>query len=715
MRTTLSFAAALLLVAGAAQAQQAPLPQTLVSPHAPRTSIGYIDLSVTATDITGDGARFQRYRDMRDRPAAQGFRFDRIGYGWRFDSSGRNIGRRDQWFSAALQTSKVKASFSWDQIPLYMSGDTRTPYREESPGVFRLDDAVQSGLEGGRLRLSDLVGSAVAFDMRSRRHVAAFDFAYRPTQAWDVKVSLKQTDRAGTQPFMGGFAFNNVVEVSSPIDTRTRDLRADAEWATARGMVRVGYDGSWFTNDVPTLVWDNPLKLTDAVSATGYVDGRAGSQGRAALWPNSTDHGVSTAASVRLPGKSRLTGNVRVGALRQDDELLPATINSAASPISLPRQTADTQARTLAMNYSFTSRPAKPVWLSARYRYYDFDNRTPEFTVPAFLVMDQSLHGAVTTSHVSYKRQTLDADASFSATKATAFRVGYTRAIDDRTVRIFEQTTDDVYRASVDSIWRTVTVRAIVERSSRRGTGFDEHLLVEAGEQPAMRHYDVADRDRDRVTGLVQFAPHKIVAISGSASFGKDDYSSSGFGLRDNRNDVYTGTIELTPSPRVAAAATYSNERYTALQRSRTASPGPQVLDPTRDWSIDAADRVHTVGASLDLQKLVRRTDVRLGYDFSRSKAAYVYFVPENSTLAALQQLPTVLNELRSATADVRFYLTRGLAVGAFCWYDDYAVDDFAFREENVGGLVTTGSLFLGSVYRPYTATAASLRLIWNW
>ena len=46
---------------------------------------------------------------------------------------------------------------------------------------------------------------------------------------------------------------------------------------------------------------------------------------------------------------------------------------------------------------------------------------------------------------------------------------------------------------------------------------------------------------------------------------------------------------------------------------------------------------------------------------------------------------------------------------------DDYAVDDFAFRPENVGGLVTTGSMFLGSVYRPYTATAAALRLMGTW
>ena len=720
MRTTLSFAAVLVLGTGAVQAQQpvaAPAAPAapLVSPYAPRTAMGFIDLNLTATHVTGDEARFLRYRDVRDQPGAEGFRFDRIGDGWRFQSNGRNIGLRDQYLSAAIRTSRLKGSFSWDQIPEYLSADTRTPYVASSPGVWRLDDGAQSGLESGQLRLSDLVSGATPFELRSRRHIAAFNLLFQATRALDLKVSLRQTDRRGVQPFMGGFAFNNVVEVAAPVDTRTRDVKADAEWATTRGMVRVGYDGSWFANDVPTLIWDNPLKLTDAVSATGYVDGRAGAQGRAAMWPNSTDHGVSTAASIKLPGKSRAIATVRVGALRQDAPLEAATINSAAPPIPLPRATADIQARTVAMNYTFTSRPAARLWINARYRYYDFDNRTPEFTVPQFLVMDQTLHAGVTTSYVSHRRQTLEADASVNATKATAIRVGYTRGSDDRSFRIFERTTEDAYRASVDSLWRSVTLRAIVERSERRGSGFDAHQLVEAGEQPAMRHYDVADRSRDRVTGFVQVFPHKMVGISGSASLGRDDYTNSGFGLRDNRNQVYTAGVELTPSPKVAVSTIYSNERYTSLQHSRSAAPGPQVLDPTRDWSTDATDRVHTVSANLDLLKLVPRTEVRLVYDFSRSHAAYVYLVPADSTLAALQQLPTVRHETQVATADVRYYLTRAVAVGAFVWHDDYRVDDFAFREGNVGGLVTTGSLFLGSVYRPYTATAASLRLICTW
>jgi hypothetical protein len=130
---------------------------------------------------------------------------------------------------------------------------------------------------------------------------------------------------------------------------------------------------------------------------------------------------------------------------------------------------------------------------------------------------------------------------------------------------------------------------------------------------------------------------------------------------------------------------------------------------------VDSSDEVETIAAGLDLLKLVPRTDIRLAYDFSRSNAAYIYRVPVDGTLPVLAQLPTVNNELRTATGEIRFFLTKQLALGAMYWYDEYEVDDFARSPAALGNLATAGSLFLGSVYRPYTATSGALRLMYLW
>ncbi len=116
-------------------------------------------------------------------------------------------------------------------------------------------------------------------------------------------------------------------------------------------MGKLAYDGSWFTNHVETLIWDNPLRATDLADAPA--------QGRMALWPDSTAHTVSAAGSVALPARSRAFGSVSMGGWFQDQALLPHTINTAIAAIPLARPTAEAEARILSMNYRVTSRPAR--------------------------------------------------------------------------------------------------------------------------------------------------------------------------------------------------------------------------------------------------------------------------------------------------------------------------------------------------------------------
>ncbi len=680
--------------------------------------VGSVDFGMRFTDISGDAARFQRFRDIGDGALIDRFRFDREGPTWFLKSGAEHVGRQDQryWLEYG-GTSKVKARFQWDQIPLFISQDTRTLYSVQSPGVLRLDTGMRRSIELGAARLADFTGRAPEFDVRSRRDVAQFNLVYSPTHDVDVKVNFRTARRDGTMPLGASFGFSNAVELPAPIDTRTTDLNAGVEWANARGSLRVGYDGSWFNNNVETMVWDNPLKITDSTFPGAYSPGTASAQGRYALWPSSNTNGVSAAASYKLPAETRVTGNVTVGSWNQNQPLLPFTINSAIPLTPLPRTTAQGEARTLAMNYNVTSRPSDFVWLSARYRYYDFDNRTPPFdAIDGKVALDQvHNHEGDISSPLSSTRHNLDVDASFTPAPFAAFRVGYGRESVDRTFRIFARTTDDVIRASIDTTSGFVTVRGIFEHSQRAGSGFDPEHLEELGEQAGMRHFDIADRDRDRVTALLQVTPAPALAFSVSAAAGKDDYKNSGFGLRSNDNRTYTVTADITPIEEIAAAFSFTHERYTALQNSRSASPGPQFDDPTRNWSIDSADEANTVTANLDLVKLLPKTEVRFGYNISRSTAAYVYGQPATSSLARLQQLPSVKNELQTGTADFRYFLTQKLAVGLVYWHDQYRVQDFALGPDTISRIDLPGSLFLGYLYRPYTANSAWVRLMYFW
>ena len=152
MRTTLTFVTALALAASAASAQpaepqQPALPVATPVPAAPAIvapGSGIAVLGTRFSDVTGDSYRYQRYRDVSDGAVLDRFRFDRDGTSWHFESLADHVGAADQRFRAAFAGSnRLKASFTWDQIPFNLSDSTRTPYMVAAPGVLRVDGLMQ--------------------------------------------------------------------------------------------------------------------------------------------------------------------------------------------------------------------------------------------------------------------------------------------------------------------------------------------------------------------------------------------------------------------------------------------------------------------------------------------------------------------------------------------------------------------------------------------
>jgi hypothetical protein len=418
--------------------------------------------------------------------------------------------------------------------------------------------------------------------------------------------------------------------------------------------------------------------------------------------------------------------------MTQNDRLLPMTVNPAIPVLPLERQTAEADARITAMNYNFTSRPTNMLWFNVRYRQYQFDNRTPVFETGGFVNYDTAL---TTVNHetepLGFTRHTFDADASFSPVSYLGFRAGFTREEVDRTHRMVEKTTEDTARTSVDVTgisW--LTLRGVYEHGKRTGSDVDILELLAIGEQPSLRQYDISDRDRDRFSTIVTVMPTSFLSFNGTAALGREEYPGTNLGLRNNDNRVYSAGFDIVPNDDVSFGLTYGWEKYTALQASRTANPLPantvanlndptqQFNDPRRDWTDDSADKVRTFNTSLDLLKLVPKTEFRLGYDYSRATSTYVYGLAANTTLAAPVQLPAVVNQLRRGTFDVKHFVTKHFAAGIVYWYDDYKVNDFALGPQPSLAVPATAApalMQIGYSYRPYTANTVSGRITYLW
>ena len=713
---SIAFAAALLAAPYTASGQAGQVSPGVAADSAGRT--GDVDFGVRVSGGLDDVGRFQTFADPTSGPTLNRLRYERDRETWAFTARFDNVGYRDQRYQAAFDRfGKLKARFDWNQIPTWYSGVSLSPFQEELPGVFRLDDTIQQAVENRTGTLLSYASTLHAFDTRARRDLADARLTYSITETLDLRTAYTSQARSGHQPWAASFGFSNANEVPLTIDQRTHQLSTELEWSTPRAGARVGYDGSWFNNGVEALVWDNPLRFTDQTHANAYSAGDGSSRGRMALFPDSSAHTVSASGTIALPAKSRAFAYVSLGSWIQDERLLPHTINTAITPIPLARDTADAEARIASMNYRFTSRPLPMVWLNVQYRLYDYDNRTPHFPVTQYVRLDGTVASSATGGSEPFEmtRHFFDVDASVTPYRHLALRVGYGRENDDRSYRYLEETTEDVVRASVDATgFKWGSVRLQYDHAERRGEGFDEEVLDDIGEQVSLRQFDISDRNRDRVSAMIQVLPWDAVGFNLTASVGQDTRPDAVFGLQNNDLRSITFGVDVAPRETLAFGASYAFENYSTLQRSRQANPGAQFNDPTRDWQTDMDERVHTWSMSAQAQ-VANRTTVDVLYDYVHGNAQYLYILPANSTLVAPQQLPPLRTRYHRAAADIRRALTSRTAVAFGYRLDKYGVDEFGRSPEILNTPLITA--FVNTLYqwRPYDVHSGSVRLIYRW
>lgn len=733
-------------------------------------------LNVTRVDVEGgyrfiDGdrssAKFQEYRVLQESPFVDHARIsletkDKKRY---IEFSTTDSFKNDQRYDfRAGKYGEYELEIFWDQIPHILSTTGRTLFattREDSTASLALPPGVASTVQAAPAasRASVLAGflqNATPVDLRFTTSKGGFGLKYALTDSLDMGVRYTYTEKDGTIPFGAGFGSpgGNVVELPAPLFNRTHQVEAKTQYARPGWNVGLGYAASIFDQGVESVSFDNPLQGTNTATLSA--------RGRTTMDPSNIAHNVFATGGISLPLRTRISGKVAYGWRLQDEPFVPHTINPilGADPrLALPRSSLDGDVRTTLVTLNATSRPfAVPLTLSGGYRFYDFDNRTPEIEFPAHVVRDQGpvVVDLRVNAPFSYTKHNARLDGSYPLLSDLNFKLGYEWERWERDPKHREVPTSDehflktsldytpidwlLFRAAYRRGWRSIDkyvtqahlAHVVFDiEGEERGPGVPEAQ----GQSILLRKFDEADRTRDRVELLASITPLESLNFTATYSLINDQFDNSPLGLQESRGWSAGGDIAYSPFPWLSFFVNYTREefKYDQLSRSRPvvslgtppapiaagcvpgSSPNTVVCDfPDFNWRSVNTDTVDTYGAGADVSLIPNRLNLRLSYSFSDADTRINSFNPVTPTsgqppgpasnsqrvTATAVNFPLANTNLHTLLAALRYNLTRNWSIkGEYRW-EQFRETDWGTDLIGLTGLTNlppTTDVFLGA------------------
>ncbi len=675
--------------------------------------------------LDNNSSKFEEYRDLDE-----GFRIPDLklvgsssdGQRWlelNIINGTRDDGRYTFGYGV---DGKYKIGLDYNLIPHNFGNDARFLWSETSPGVFEIPDSVQAGLQGaltarkasgGAINyaylnglLSPLLAVANSIDIglqRDRTHLQV-DIGGLGDVRWALDV--KNEKRSGNRAYGASFGFGNVTEMPEPVEYNTTDLELSADWSGQNYGMVTGIRHSVFKNDVSTMYWDNPFRITDGTDGSAYTGPSTSTingavRGFADL---AADNKASTifANGHGKAGSWWLNGNLAYTQMRQNDELLPYTLNTAivgidehgnrfnaTDPNNLPDRTADRKVDVTVVNASAGTKFGKDWSLTFRYNYYDYENNSPRYELPGY-VRYQAVWEAIgrVTVPYAYTKEDISGELAWDINTANRLAFSYKLRSMDREYRETEGTDEDVFKVSFDSKPSSmITIRASWENADRSING---EYLTEAQEysflepeginnQPGLRKYAQAARKYDDYTAQVQFFPIDTLQISVGVTSRDEKYDESAFGLASDDVMQYNAEVDYSPGENLNFFVFGHTSDRESFQNGRQSGASPST-NPRDDWDILLNEQTDTYGFGLEA-KPIDKVKISLTGNWSKSDGEADFQTPANSSLAAVKDIDNYEDiELFTGKASVVWQVKEHVKLGLGYLYEDYTLDRFILQ-----------------------------------
>ncbi|MEO7707387.1 MAG: MtrB/PioB family decaheme-associated outer membrane protein [Caldimonas sp.] len=549
------------------------------------------------------------------------------------------------------------------EIPRRLADGAATPFL----GVGSDTLTLPGGYPASNTAAMPLEATLQPIDLASRYKRLDVGATVLAGSEWSYRIDVRRDTRNGTRPIAGSF-FSTAAQLAAPVDQTTDQLEVSASYATRRIQATLGYQLSVFRNDVESLTWANPFAPVIPGSTRGQL----------ALAPDNRFQQITGTGGYDITPAIRISGDFAVGRMTQDAAYLASTLNGTLAPgvPALPVQSLGGRVDTFVGGVKLTAAPLDGLRLQASYARDRRDNRTPIQSY-ASVATDMFLEPlARSNTPFGFTQDKYKVAADYRGPGSWRFNAAVEQ--DNR-----ERTYQEVVDTRETTVWGKAAVRARddlelslkLAHGSRDNSAYGTSVWFGYAENPLLRKFYLADRERDSIAARADYTLSEKVAISVSADWAHDDYNHSPIGLRSARSLNVSADLSYAMSERTQLHAFAQADRISSEQAGSEAFAAP-------DWTAHSKDRFDVFGFGVKHAAIVDRLDI--GGDVVVSRARSVIGV---DNAAGAPPFPTASTRLDSLKMFATYKLKERLwLTGSFAW-EHYRSQDWRLAGVQAGTL----------------------------
>jgi MtrB/PioB family decaheme-associated outer membrane protein len=618
---------------------------------------GYVDAGIGY--LSQDSFKFGEYTGLTDKgpyvigDALYGYRDKNGRY---LDLDARNLGLESR--SLDLQggkQGKYELFLNYQELPHFISDSANTIFNGSGSDNLTLPPGwVRAPSIGGMTALS---GSLQQEDLKTKREIIGLGARFFPGSKWQTTIKGRHETKEGTRATAGSFFFSSSQFVK-PIDYVTDELDVSATYSGQRLQARFAYYGSMFSNSDNSLTWQNP-----------YTSAQGADAGQLALPPDNSFNQLLASIGYQINKKTRLTADLAVGRGEQNEDFLPYTINPTVAGVQpLPRSSLDGVVETINATIKINSALTERWQFNAAYKYNDRDNQTPQATYN-YVETDSALAPVPATNlPYSFTTNTLNLSGDYRLRKNAKASLGFDYNAIERTFQEVEETRDSTLWGKISAMAQdnvnVVLQAAYGDRSISNYAAVPEIVPIQ---NPLMRIYNMADRQR-LSTGLQVIAtPRETVSLGAGFEFASSDYGKTEIGLLNSLEWSANLDASVQVSKKTNVHFFLNHQQISSNQAGSQAFAPPDSFT-TPDWLASENDTFNTGGVG------VKHKFTKYKIDFG---ADYVLAVSTGEITVSGAAFPDLTTELNSLKVYANYNFKKNLTLNASVWWEKYNSDNF--------------------------------------